>query len=137
MYKIYFYSEPVFLYIDTETIIDLDLKRINDENIFEMVYKDHFFDFNLKNSKSKTWSVVIQSYDLKGNFVIQSNLHGEELKTKSVTNGRRIRLKYDQITNNKIWASLPPVFEMGEIEYRKGKLSYLRNLKLEDILNQK
>ena len=136
MYKIYFYSEPVFLYIDTETIIDLDLKKINDENIFEMVYKDHFFDFNLKNSKSKAWSVVIQSYDTEGKFVVQSNLHGEDLKTKNVTNGGRIRLKYDQITNNKIWASLPPVFEIGEIEYKKGKLSYLRNLKLEDILNK-
>ena len=39
-----------------------------------MVYKDHFFDFNLKNSKSKTWSVVIQSYDLEGNFIIQSKI---------------------------------------------------------------
>jgi len=134
MYKIYFYSEPVFLYIDTETIIDLDLKRINDKNIFEMRYSDYFFDFNLKNSKSKNWLVTIQSFDENGKFVLQSNIHGENLKIKKIKNGNSIKLEYDQISNNKVWGSLPPMFEQGEEEYTKGKLSYVRNLKLESIL---
>ena len=37
MYKIYFYSEPVFLYIDSESIIDLDLKVIGKKKLFEMI----------------------------------------------------------------------------------------------------
>ena len=36
MYKIYFYSEPIFLYIDSESIIDLDLKVIGEKKLFEM-----------------------------------------------------------------------------------------------------
>ena len=135
MYKIYFYSEPTFLYIDSESILDLDLKIVTDSKTFEMVYDDHFFDFNLKSCKSKAWSVTIQSFDETGKFVVQSNLQGEKLKTKSLKKGKRIQLNFDQITNNKIWASLPPIFEMGEIEYRKGKTSYIRNLKLNNLLN--
>jgi hypothetical protein len=134
MYKIYFYSEPVFLYIDSESIIDLDLKRIDDKNVFEMKYNDYFFDFNLKNSKSKNWLVTIQSFDENGKFVLQSNIHGDNLKIKKIKNGNSIKLEYDQISNNKVWGSLPPMFEQGEEEYNKGKLSYVRNLKLESIL---
>ena len=134
MYKIYFYSEPNFLYIDSESIIDLDLKRIDDKNIFEMKYNDYFYDFNLKNSKSKNWLVTIQSFDEDGKFVLQSNIHGDNLKIRKIKNGNSIKLEYDQISNNKIWSSLPPIFEQGEQEYTKGKLSYVRNLKLESIL---
>ena len=137
MYKIYFYSEPNFLYIDSESIIDLDLKRIDNKNIFEMRYGDYFFDFNLKNSKSKNWLVTIQSFDVNGKFLLQSNINGDNLKIKKIKNGNSIKLEYDQISNNKIWSSLPPIFEQGEEEYTNCKLSYLRNLKLESILNQK
>jgi hypothetical protein len=69
MYKIYFYSEPVFLYIDSESIIDLDLKRIDNKNVFEMKYNDYFYDFNLKSSKSKNWLVTIQSFDENGTAI--------------------------------------------------------------------
>ena len=134
MYKIYFYSEPNFLYIDSESIIDLDLKRIDNKNVFEMRYSDYFFDLNLKNSKSKNWLVTIQSFDENGKFVLQSNIHGDNLKIKKIKNGNSIKLEYDQISNNKVWGSLPPMFEQGEEEYNKGKLSYVRNLKLESIL---
>ena len=137
MYKIYFYSEPIFLYIDSENIIDLDLKSIDDLKIFEMVYQDEYFDLNRNRTKSKSWLITIQSFDENGKFVIQSNLHGDGMKVKKVKNGTRIRLVYDQITNNKIWASIPPEFEKGEDIYKQGKLSYLRDLKLKDLLNQK
>jgi hypothetical protein len=134
MYKIYFYSEPNLLYIDTESLIDLDLKVIDEEKYFEMTYNDPFFDLNLKGTKSKSWSVTIQSYDQDGKFQIQSNLSGENLKLKKTKGGRILRLKYDQITNNKIWASIPPSFEDGEIIYKQGKVSYLRDQKLKDII---
>jgi hypothetical protein len=134
MYKIYFYSEPVFLYIDSESIIDLDLRVIGEKKIFEMKYDDYFFDYNLRNSKSKEWSVTIQSYADDGKFILQSNIYGDSLKLRKLKKGNSIKLEYDQITNNKVWASLPPSFEMGEEEYKKCKLSYIRNLKLENIL---
>ena len=135
MYKIYFYSEPVFLYIDSESIIDLDLKMEEGKKLFEMKYDDYFFDYNLRNSKSKNWSVTIQSYGDDGKFLLQSNIQGDSLKLKKLKKGNSIKLEYDQITNNQAWASLPPLFEMGEEEYKKGKLSYIRNLKLENILD--
>lgn len=135
MYKIYFYSEPIFLYIDSESILDLDLKVINELKVFEMIYKDDYFDLNRSRTKSKSWSVIIQSFDENGKFVLQSNLLGDRLKVKKLVKGNRIRLIYDQITNNKIWASIPPTFEDAEIEYKQGKISYSRNIKLKDILS--
>jgi hypothetical protein len=135
MYKIYFYSEPVFLYIDSESIINLDLRVVDGKKIFEMKYDDYFFDYNLKTSKSKNWLVTIQSYGDDGKFILQSNIHGDSLKLRKLKKGNSIKLEYDQITNNQIWSSLPPVFEMGEGEYKKGKLAYIRNLKLENILD--
>ena len=137
MYKIYFYSEPSFLYIDSESILDLDLKMTADKKIFEMKYNDFFFNYNLKASKKKSWSIIIQSYDSEGKFVLQSNFFGENMKTQKKKDSNFIRFQYEQISNNKIWNSLPPIFEQGEEEYIKGKLSYIRNLKLENILNQK
>lgn len=134
MYKIYFYSEPIFLYIDSESIIDLDLKVIGGKKLFVMEYDDYFFDYNLRNSKSKNWSITIQSYGDDGKFLLQSNIQGDSLKLRKLKKGNSIKLEYDQITNNRAWASLPPSFEMGEEEYKKGKLSYARNLKLESIL---
>lgn len=134
MYKIYFYSEPTLLFIDTESLIDLDLKIIDDEKYFEMTYDDPFFDLNLKSAKSKSWSVTIQSFDQDGKFQIQSNLSGEELKVKKIKLGRLLRLKYNQITNNKIWASIPPSFEDGEIIYKQGKISYSREQKIKNII---
>ena len=135
MYKIYFYSEPTFLFIDSESILDLDLQTIDNKKVFEMHFKDDFFDFNLASSKSKNWLITIQCYDESGKFILQSNLHGDDMKIKKIKNGKRIRLVYDQITNNKIWASIPPEFEKGEILYKQGKLAHQRNIKLKDILS--
>jgi len=135
MYKIYFYSEPIFLYIDSETILDLDLKMDEGNKIFEMIYDDNFFDYNLRSAKIKDWSVTIQSFDENGKFFLQSNLQGENLKYKTLKNKKRIRLNFNQITNNKIWASIPPIFEMGEDQYKNGRQAYLRNIKLKEILN--
>lgn len=135
MYKIYFYSEPNLLFIDSETIIDLDLKMMDSQKVFEMIYDDLFFDLNLTNSKSDNWLITIQSYDENGKFVLQSNLHGDEMTIRKVKKGKRIRLVYDQITNNKIWGSIPPEFERGEVLYKQGKLSFERNVKLKNLLN--
>lgn len=137
MFKIYFYSDPVFLYIDSDTILDLNLRVVDGKKIFEMEYKDDFFTQNLKRSKSKNWMVFIQSYGDDNTFQLQSNLNGDKLKHRKIKNGYYIRLEYDQITNNKIWASLPPSFDYGEIEYKNSKLAYIRNLKLGNLLNQK
>lgn len=135
MYKIYFYSDPIFLYIDSENILDLDLKIIEGKKEFEMKYNDVYFTKNMKDSRSKSWVVFIQSFDEKNKFLVQSNLSGDNLVHRKIKNGYCLRLQYDQITNNKIWASLPPTFETGEIEYKKNRLSYYRNIKLLNILD--
>lgn len=137
MYKLYFYSNPHFLYIDSESIIDLDLKYVDEKKCFEMEYDDEFFYLNLKNAKRKIWGVTIQSFDEKNNFVLQSDFNGEKLKSKKLKKSFYLRLEYDQITNNKAWPSIPPIFIEGELNYKNGRLSHMRNLKLVNILDQK
>ena len=134
MYKLYFYSNPHFLYIDSESIIDLDLKYVDEKKCFEMEYGDDFFYINLRNGKSKTWGVTIQSFDENGKFVLQSDLNGEKLKSKKLKKSFYLRLEYDQITNNKAWPSIPPIFEEGEINYKNDRLSHLRHLKLTKLV---
>jgi len=135
MYKLYFYSEPTFLYIDSESILNLDLKDIKDKKIFEIIFKDYFFEYNLRKSKSKDWILTIQSYNDDGSFILQSNLTGTNAKTRKIKTGTYLRLEYNQITNNEIWPSLPPVFEESEKNYKMSKLTYLRNAKLKNILD--
>ena len=137
MYKIYFYSNPHFIYIDSESIIDMDLKYVDAKKCFEMEYDDNFFHLNLKNAKRKIWGVTIQSFDDNNDFVLQSDFNGEKLKSKKLKNTFYLRLEYDQITNNKAWPSIPPIFIEGEINYKNGRISHMRNLNLEKILNQK
>ena len=135
MYKLYFYSEPTFLYIDSESILNLDLKEIKNKKIFEIIFMDYFFEYNLRKSKSKDWILTIQSYNDDGSFILQSNLTGTNTKTRKIKTGTYLRLEYSQITNNEIWPSLPPVFEESERNYRMSKLTYLRNTKLKNILD--
>jgi len=134
MYKIYFYSNPNFLYIDSESIIDLDLKIIDDKKCFEMEYDDDFFYLNLKNAKSKNWGIIIQSFDEKNNFVLQSDLNGEKMKSRKLKKTFYFRVEYDQITNNKAWPSIPPIFEQGEINFKNDRIYHMRNIKLQNFL---
>jgi hypothetical protein len=134
MYKLYFYSKPNFLYIDSESIIDLDLKISEDKKCFEMIYNDEFFYKNFKSSKTRNWSLVIQSFDENGNFILQTDLNGEKLKLKKLKKDFYLSLEFDQITNNKVWPSIPPIFEYSEINFKNEKISYNRHLKLNELM---
>jgi hypothetical protein len=134
-YKIYLYSEPHFLILTDESIIDINLKSNLKKKKLEIYYDDNFFDFNLKSSKKSEWLVTIQSFDLKDKFIYQIDLHGESIKIGNKKSKNFLSLIYDQISNNNGWASIPPLFEQAELEYTRSRFSYLRNLKLNLILD--
>ncbi len=135
MYKIYFYSEPNFLFMDSDSVKNLDLKSINQKNIFEIIFEDYFFENNFRKIKSTDWLLTIQSYNDDGSFVLQSNIAGSNPKIRKIKKGTYLRLEYDQITNNEIWPSLPPIFETSEQKYKMIKLTHQRNAKLRNILD--
>jgi hypothetical protein len=137
MYKIYFYSKPNFLFIDSESILDMDLRFEEDVKIYEIQFKDEFFYTNFKNSKSKEWEITIQSFDEENKFTLQSNISGELTKRKKEKKFQILKFTYDQITNNKVWPSLPPAFEQAESDYKRAKLASTRNDKLNNILSEK
>lgn len=134
MLKVYFYSKPYFLYIDSESLVDADLTTDNGKNYFDLQYTDDYFTLILKKSKKKKWLIFLQSFDENNIFISQSNLGGENLKLKRIDGVDYLTLQYDQITNNKIWPSLPPTFDEGEIEYKNAKLSHYRDKKLKKII---
>lgn len=136
MHKIYFYSKPNFLFIDSETIVDLDLTFFEERKVFDIKFSDNFFYNNFKKSKSKNWEITIQSFDEKNNFVLQSNISGDLIKTNKTKKYVWLRFEYDQITNNKVWPSLPPAFEEAESDFKRAKLSFVRQEKLKDILTK-
>lgn len=134
MHELYFYSEPNLLYINSDDIIDLDLENIDGKNQFKIIYKDNFFHFNFKNSRKKIWSVIIQSYDEFGNFLLQSNFTGKTIKNTKNNKGEVIlKINYDQITNNRAWSSIPPLFEKSKRDYLGKKITYLRDLKIKEL----
>ena len=132
LYKIYFYSQPHFLVLDTDSVVDINL--ISDKNkIIEIIFSDVFFELNLKKTKCKDWSLTIQIFDKDNKFTSQIDLNGENMKVSNTKKGKKIKFNYDQITNNNGWASVPKVFEKAEFDYMNYKISYLRDKKLKEI----
>lgn len=133
-YKIYFYSEPYFLILDKNSIIDINLQVSKDKTkTVEIKYSDDFFDLNLDYVDTKDWSLTVQEFDEKGKFTSQIDIYGENLKIKKNKSHRTLILEYNQITNNNGWASIPKVFESAEDVYQKSKQSYKRDLAIKNI----
>lgn len=136
LYKVYFYSSPNFLVLKYDDIIDINLvvRGKNKIKKIEIIYRDDFFDFNIKKSKSKDWSLTVQIFQADKTFQLQLDLHGEDLKFSQRKSGNVLSFTYEQITNNNGWASLPKVFETAEIDYDQYKKSYMRNEKLNQLI---
>lgn len=135
-YKVYFYSSPNFLILKDDDIIDINLVQRGKNKLkkIEIVYSDDFFDFNIKKTKSKEWSLTVQIFDINKVFQLQLDLQGENLKFSERKSGKVISFTYEQITNNNGWPSLPKVFESAEIDYDQYKRSYIRNEKIKQLI---
>jgi hypothetical protein len=136
LYKVYFYSSPNFLILKYDDIIDINLVERGKNKIkkIEIIYSDDFFDFNIKKTKSKDWSLTVQIFNIDKTFQLQLDLHGEDLKFSQRKLGKVLSFTYEQITNNNGWASLPKVFENAEVDYDQYKRSFIRNEKLKQLI---
>lgn len=137
-YDAYLYSEPYFMLLEDESIIDINLKVETVPNLFteskkyiEFRYDDTFFNFNLKNSKRNTFSIVVVTYNTAGQFLQQMDLLGEDLVIEG-NNG--FRLYYEQITNNGAFASINPQWESAIDVYKRERVSYFRDRKIDTLL---
>lgn len=136
LYKVYFYSSPNFLILKYNDIIDINLVERGKNKVkkIEIIYSDDFFDFNIKKTKSKDWSLTVQIFNLDKTFQLQLDLHGEDLKFSQRKSGKVLSFTYEQITNNNGWPSLPKVFENAEVDYDQYKKSHIRNTKLNQLI---
>lgn len=144
-YIVYLFSEPYFMVLDDESIIDVNIltKEIKipkktkrwygmptPKQILELKYNDTFFDYNLKSTNRDTFSVTIQTYNRMGQFLQQMELHGEYMSVKDGV----MKLEFDQVTNNNAWSSISPKFESAADLYKRERVAYLRDLKIDTLL---
>jgi hypothetical protein len=132
-YEAYLYSEPYFMLLENDCIIDINLKENPNTNIkkyIEFQYNDLFFDYNLKNCKKDMFSVVVIVYNQSGQFLQQMDLHGEDL----FIDNNLFRLNYDQVTNNGAFVSINPNWVEAIDIYKRQRVSYLRDVKIDTLL---
>lgn len=142
-YEIYLFSEPYFLYLEDESVIDANIieghgkehseiyGHIKSKNKFTLDYDDEFFDFNLKGSNRKKFSVIVNIFNTTGQFLNQLEFHGENLEIGIST----LVLEYEQISNNNAWNSINPEFIKAADVYKSERVSYLRDKKINKILS--
>ena len=146
-YEVYLFSEPYFMVIEDDSIIDLNLKEEVNPNSYkeskrmygikpqrkyiEIQYDDVFFDYNLKGCKRDMFSVVVVVYNATGQFLQQMDLHGEDL---IIEGSNLLRLYYDQLTLNSANPSINPNWGNAIDTYKRERVSYLRDVKIDTLL---
>jgi hypothetical protein len=135
-YKIYFYSEPHFLVLNKEDVIDVNLTTTKKgvKKIEIKYLHNSFFELNLQHCEHKDWSITIQIYDEFDICKSQIDLYGENIKLSKYKNFKILKLEYQQITNSNGWISIAKAFIDAEIVYEKAKLSYNRNSTINKLL---
>ena len=143
-YEVYLYSEPFFMLLEDESVIDINLNSENynfkeskrmfgipdPKKFIQCEYNDSFFDFNLKNSKKNMFNVVVVIYNSTGQFLQQMDLLGEDLIIENNT----FKLYYKQITNNGAFTSINPQWGSAIDLYKRERVSYLRDKKIDTLL---
>ena len=133
-YEAYLYSEPYFLLLEDESIIDINLntnESPDSRKYIDFHYNDPFFDFNLRGRKRDTFSIVVITHNRTGQFLQQMDLLGEDLVVEC---SNRFRFSYEQITTNGAFASINPQWVSAIDVYKKERVSYLRDKKIDTLL---
>ena len=146
-YEVYLYSEPYFILLEDDCIVDINLKEELNPNSYkdskrlsgttpqkkyiEIQYDDVFFDYNLKGCKRDMFSVVVVVYNNTGQFLQQMDLHGEDL---FIEGSNLLRLYYEQLNLNSANPSINPNWENAIDIYKRERVSYLRDVKIDTLL---
>jgi hypothetical protein len=146
-YEAYLYSEPYFILLEDDCIVDINLKEELNPNSYkdskrlsgttpqkkyiEIQYDDVFFDYNLKGCERDMFSVVVVVYNNTGQFLQQMDLHGEDLV---IEGSNLLRLYYEQLTLNSANPSINPNWGNAIDTYKRERVSYLRDVKIDTLL---
>lgn len=131
-YDVYLFSEPYFMYLENNSIVDINILYENkSKDIIRIEYDDIFFDYNIKNSNRDKFSITIYSFNRTGQFLQQLDMHGENMIIKD----NSIILEFDQITNNNAWYSVNTKFVIAADVYQRERISYYRDRKIDKLLN--
>lgn len=136
-YEVYLFSEPYFMYLKNDSIIDININQKNKYDDIEskdaiiLEYNDVFFDYNIRNSNRDRFSITIYSFNKTGQFLQQLDIHGENM----IIENSSIILEFDQITNNNAWYSVNTKFATAAEIYQRERMSYYRDRKIDNILN--
>lgn len=135
-YEIYLFSEPYFIYLEDDSIVDINIEDreyddINSKDKLILEYDDVFFDYNIRNSNRDKFSVTIYSFNRMDQFLKQTDIHGEDMIIKN----NSIILNFDQITNNNAWYSVNTNFILAVDVYQRDRISYYRDKKIDKLLN--
>lgn len=152
IYEVYFYSEPVFLVLQDDEIIDVNISSFDKENYkftqrkygpdkeefyLDINYNDYFFHGNFENSKKDDFLVIIQTFSKSTGFFIQQiQVQGDVLQSGRKDGNAYIRMIFEQMITNDI-GNLPPKFNPATIIYKQERASYLRDRKIDALLNNK
>lgn len=132
-YEFFLFCEPYFLLLENDSIIDANLSKSEKTNIETLVIEteDIFFQENIKIIESKDFSITLQSYDENGNFLYQIDSFGEDF----YINQNKIVFECQSLLTNQVKASLNPLFNTAIDIYKKERVSYIRNSRIETVLN--
>jgi len=135
IYQMYLFCEPYLLVLDDESIIESDIDKFKDisekDDLFKIKVSDIYFHENLIRIEEKDFFLVVQSFDLSNKFTNQLELYGENF----VIQNQEITFKFESITINNAYPSINPYWKEGVELYKKERVSYLRNIQIETLLN--
>lgn len=135
IYQIYLFCNTYLLVLEDESIFDINLDKLssndNNENIIKLETSDNFFHHNLKMLKKKDFSLITQSFDKSNKFISQIELYGEDFTIEP----NEIIFQFESITINNAYPSISPYWERAIDLYKKERVSYLRNIQIETLLN--
>lgn len=153
IYEVYFYSAPIFLILQDDEIIDVNIVNFDREPKYkfskrkygpdkedyylDITYNDYLFYHNLENSKKDNFLVIIQTYSKSTGFFIQQiQVQADILESSRRDGNSYIRLIFDQMLTNDL-GNLPPKFNPATVVYKQERASYLRDRKIDALLNNK
>ena len=136
-YVVYFYDDPTFLFLDDEDIVDINIEGLsypNGESIGSgdciLEYNCDFFGKNLEKAYEEEFSVTIQVHNKMGQFLQQIEFQGGDIEKKDGV----IKFRFDQMSRNHAWPSINPRFTEASEIWKKAKMSYLRDKKIDTLL---
>ena len=135
IYNFYLYCDPYLLFLDDDSVIDLNIDKFSidskKDDVFKIETLDIYFHENLKRIEDKEFLLIFQTYDLSNKFLNQIEICGEEFYTEN----NILILKFDSISINNVSPSLNPYWLTSIDLYKKERVSYLRNIQIETLLN--